>query len=145
MRWRSETTCSGQSRTIATDELANQSSSADAPTEGESGAILGIPARYFESAQDWSEIVDDGHRIAGSAPRILFVSSEVFPLAKTGGLADVCGALPATLSTLGADVRVMLPGYPPALDRAGRLNVVSGCELPDGRLLMGRLPDSDVP
>jgi starch synthase len=89
--------------------------------------------------------VDDRHRIAHSAPRILFVSSEVFPLAKTGGLADVSSALPAALSCLGADVRVMLPGYPQALDLAGPLDVVSGGELPDGRLLMGRMPDSDVP
>ncbi|TXL72745.1 glycogen synthase GlgA [Vineibacter terrae] len=89
--------------------------------------------------------MDDRHRIAGSAPRILFVSSEVFPLAKTGGLADVSSALPAALSCLGADVRVMLPGYSQALDLAGCLDVVSGCELPDGRLLMGRLPDSGVP
>jgi starch synthase len=89
--------------------------------------------------------VGDRHRIAGSAPRVLFVSSEVFPLAKTGGLADVSGALPAALSRLGADVRVMLPGYPQALDLASRLDIVSGCELPEGRLLMGHLPDSDVP
>ena len=90
---------------------------------------------------DWRNIVGDRHRITGSAPRILFVSSEVFPLAKTGGLADVCGALPATLSTLGADVRVLLPGYPQALDLAGRLDVVNGRDLSGGRLLMGRLLD----
>lgn len=89
--------------------------------------------------------MDDRHRIVSSAPRVLFISSEVFPLAKTGGLADVSSALPAALSCLGADVRVMLPGYPQALDLAGPLDVVSGGELPDGRLLMGRLPDSGLP
>ncbi len=42
---------------------------------------------------------------------ILFVSSEVDPFAKTGGLADVASALPKTLAELGHDVRVVLPRY----------------------------------
>ncbi|MCZ4291898.1 glycogen synthase GlgA [Hoeflea alexandrii] len=43
--------------------------------------------------------------------RVLSVASEVYPLIKTGGLADVAGALPAALSTHGVDMRVLLPGY----------------------------------
>ena len=43
--------------------------------------------------------------------KILFVASEVVPFAKTGGLADVAGALPKALAALGHDVRVMLPRY----------------------------------
>jgi len=43
--------------------------------------------------------------------RILFVSSEVYPYAKTGGLADVSYSLPKTLYELGHDVRVMMPKY----------------------------------
>jgi starch synthase len=43
--------------------------------------------------------------------KVLFVSSEVDPLAKTGGLADVAGALPKTLRKLGHDVRVLMPKY----------------------------------
>ena len=43
--------------------------------------------------------------------RIAFLASEVFPYAKTGGLADVAGALPRFLSKLGAEVRVFLPFY----------------------------------
>jgi len=43
--------------------------------------------------------------------RILLASSEVAPFAKTGGLADVAGALPKALTCLGHDVRVVLPKY----------------------------------
>lgn len=43
--------------------------------------------------------------------KVLFVSSEVVPFAKTGGLADVAGSLPQELKKLGADVRVVMPEY----------------------------------
>jgi starch synthase len=43
--------------------------------------------------------------------KILLVSSEVAPFAKTGGLADVAGSLPKALHKLGHDVRVFLPYY----------------------------------
>jgi starch synthase len=43
--------------------------------------------------------------------KILFVSSEVVPFAKTGGLADVTGALPKALAELSHDVRIILPRY----------------------------------
>lgn len=42
---------------------------------------------------------------------ILFVSSEVFPFAKTGGLADVIGALPEAISKRGHNCSVILPFY----------------------------------
>ncbi|HEY9238858.1 MAG TPA: glycogen/starch synthase, partial [Burkholderiaceae bacterium] len=41
--------------------------------------------------------------------RVLHVAAEVFPLVKTGGLADVVGALPQALIGQGADVRLLLP------------------------------------
>jgi starch synthase len=44
--------------------------------------------------------------------KVLSVASEVFPLVKTGGLADVVGALPAALAPLGVDMRTLVPGYP---------------------------------
>jgi len=44
---------------------------------------------------------------------VLQVSAEIFPLLKTGGLADVAGALPAALKATGCDVRVLLPGFAP--------------------------------
>jgi len=43
--------------------------------------------------------------------RLLFVTSEIFPLIKTGGLADVSGALPAALCNAGLDIQVLLPAY----------------------------------
>ena len=43
--------------------------------------------------------------------RIVFCSSEVVPFAKTGGLADVCGALPLALEKLGEDLVIIMPRY----------------------------------
>mgnify|MGYP005839701303 CR=1 FL=1 len=43
--------------------------------------------------------------------RVLFVSAEVSPFAKTGGLADVAGSLPQALASMGNDVRVVMPRY----------------------------------
>jgi starch synthase len=43
---------------------------------------------------------------------VLSVASEAYPLIKTGGLADVTGALPGALSPLGVSMRTLLPGYP---------------------------------
>lgn len=43
--------------------------------------------------------------------RVLAVTSEIYPLVKTGGLADVTGALPPALAAQGMEVRTLLPGY----------------------------------
>ena len=51
----------------------------------------------------------------GANLRVLSVASEVFPLVKTGGLADVTGALPPALAREGVAMRTMVPGYPAAL------------------------------
>lgn len=78
--------------------------------------------------------------------RVLHVASEVFPLVKTGGLADVSAALPAALGRLGVDTRLILPGYRQAIERAtsprevAQLSGVLGCG--DVRLLSARLPGS---
>jgi starch synthase len=44
--------------------------------------------------------------------RVLYVSTEVYPALKTGGLADVNAALPVALRALGAEVRLLLPSFP---------------------------------
>jgi len=43
--------------------------------------------------------------------KVAFITSEVVPFSKTGGLADVVGALPAALERLGVDVKVISPLY----------------------------------
>ncbi len=82
--------------------------------------------------------------------KVLFVASEVAPFRKTGGLADVAGALPKALRRRGLDVRVVMPLYAgikwgdlEPLD--GMLNVpMYGGPLRAG-VRLGRLPGSDVP
>ncbi len=44
--------------------------------------------------------------------KVLQVAAEIYPWIKTGGLADVTGALPQALREAGADVRLVLPGFP---------------------------------
>ncbi|MCF8161361.1 MAG: glycogen synthase GlgA [Polaromonas sp.] len=46
---------------------------------------------------------------------VLQVSAEIFPLLKTGGLADIAGALPPALNAAGCEVRVLLPGFSPIM------------------------------
>ena len=61
--------------------------------------------------------------------QILAVASEAFPLVKTGGLADVVGALPAALAKEGLEVRTLLPGYPAVLEALRDVTLVRA--LPD--------------
>ena len=49
--------------------------------------------------------------------KILYISSEAFPLIKTGGLGDVAGSLPAALLKKSQDVRLLLPAYPEVLNK----------------------------
>ena len=48
--------------------------------------------------------------------RVLAVASEIYPIIKTGGLADVAGALPAALKEHGVATRTLVPGYPGVLE-----------------------------
>lgn len=74
-----------------------------------------------------------------SEMNVLFVTSEVAPLIKTGGLADVSGALPAALRELDVDVRVLVPGYPQVMAKMGPSEVVAVFAdlpgYPDSRLI----------
>lgn len=57
--------------------------------------------------------------------KVLFVSSEVFPLIKTGGLADVSGSLPIALQGLGVDIRILMPAYTPVLNQLQNLQTIA--------------------
>lgn len=84
--------------------------------------------------------------------RILLAASEVVGFAKTGGLADVAGALPPALERQGVECAVMLPLYrcaravePPPEPTEHTFQVPIRNRLIDGRLWRARLPDSNVP
>ena len=81
--------------------------------------------------------------------RALHVAAEIFPLVKTGGLADVLGALPQALIGQGADVRLLLPGLPAIADAV--LHQKTVCQIGPVfgaarvTLRLGRMPYSHVP
>ncbi|MBC8128801.1 MAG: glycogen synthase GlgA [Rhizobiaceae bacterium] len=53
-------------------------------------------------------------------PSVLSVASEIYPFIKTGGLADVVGALPAALGHQGIAVRNLVPAYPDMMRQIGK-------------------------
>jgi starch synthase len=81
--------------------------------------------------------------------KVLHVGAEIFPLVKTGGLADVLGALPQALIAVGADVRLLLPGLPAIRDAVLHQKVVCDIGPCFGAarvtLRLGRMPYSKVP
>ncbi len=85
----------------------------------------------------------------GNPLRVLFVASEIYPLAKTGGLADVCASLPPQLARRGIDIRLLMPGYTGAMEQIFAPQVVAdlGEVLPGApvRLVAGWTPDSGLP
>ena len=82
---------------------------------------------------------------------ILFATSELAQFAKTGGLADVCAALPTQLSQLGHSTAVILPAYREAIE-SGQPNerldvqyeIPIGGKLVPGRTLRSQLPGTNV-
>ncbi len=81
--------------------------------------------------------------------RILHATSELYPLVKTGGLADVSAALGAAQRALGHDARVILPGYPAVLEAlaadATPLEPISELGGLRGRILCGALRGVEMP
>ncbi len=80
--------------------------------------------------------------------KVLHVAAEVFPLVKTGGLADVVAALPVALAQQGADVRLLLPGLPAVIEAVQGARTVIEMGPCFGamrvRLLLARLPASKL-
>lgn len=81
--------------------------------------------------------------------KVLHAAAEVFPLIKTGGLADVLGALPQALAEAGVDVRLVLPGFPAILRGIENQKLVReiGAVFGVGKvaLRLGRFPGSGIP
>jgi starch synthase len=101
------------------------------------------------SCVDAPQCINDVVRDAPVTPlRVLFASPEIYPLAKTGGLADVSAALPAALASLGVDVQLVMPAYPEAIERSQRkhapvdLGEIEG--LGHARLIEARAPQSGL-
>jgi len=69
---------------------------------------------------------------------VLQVSAEIFPLLKTGGLADIAGALPGALQSVGCQVRVVLPGFPAILADLSEDGVLAELTAPWGERLQLR-------
>ena len=65
--------------------------------------------------------------------KVLVLSSEVMPLVKTGGLADVAGSLPLALKRLGMDIRLVLPLYHTVREGPHKIRpILQGLEVPLG-------------
>ena len=81
--------------------------------------------------------------------RVFFVSSEIFPLAKTGGLADVSASLPTALASQGVDPLLFMPGYPAVLDAVVNKRVLFDLSeqpgLGEARIIAGWMPDTSLP
>ena len=86
--------------------------------------------------------------------RICFVASEIAPLAKTGGLADVASALPQFLHSQGHDLRLFMPLYSSigmgainasAIDNIQNVELRLGAHTYWFSLLKGTLPNNGVP
>ncbi len=84
--------------------------------------------------------------------KILIAASECVPFAKTGGLADVAGALPKELRNAGHDVRIVLPKYKKISDSAYKIkdtgkevNIDIALFNHKAKIMESVLPDTDVP
>ncbi len=79
--------------------------------------------------------------------KILFITSELYPLIKTGGLADVAGSLPQALRDLDNDVRVLLPAYGKIKERLPDAVPVTEMHLlgQPVRVLSTTAPGSEIP
>ncbi|MEO6091923.1 MAG: glycogen synthase GlgA [Novosphingobium sp.] len=79
--------------------------------------------------------------------RVLSVASEAVPLVKTGGLADVAGALPAALAPHGVAMTLLLPGYPAvlhALTKPKRVHTYDWLLGEPARILSARLGGQEL-
>ena len=83
---------------------------------------------------------------------VVFIASEAVPFAKTGGLADVLGALPRAMEKLGLSASLFIPCYRrawdcgiPLTDMGLSLPVSIGTKVVEARIQRAMLPNSNVP
>lgn len=81
--------------------------------------------------------------------RVLFATSEAYPLIKTGGLADVSGALPKAISQLPnfkGDIKLLLPAYSAVLAKLKAVKTIANVSVlgQDCTIISGLMPDSDI-
>jgi starch synthase len=107
-------------------------------TRSAAGSTTGESARGIAAAE----------ASPGAGLRVLHVAAEVFPLVKTGGLADVAAALPAALNAAGCDARLLLPAYPALREAVLHARPIASLGPAFGaarvELLAGRLPHSHL-
>ena len=83
--------------------------------------------------------------------KVLFTASEMYPLIKTGGLADVAYSLPRALAAAGAEVKVVLPAYHELLKKVESFRIVGWLQIPGveqnhkARIIEIQDDDFDVP
>ncbi len=88
--------------------------------------------------------------------KVLFTTAEVSPVAKTGGLGDVCGSLPKALQKLGHEAVIFMPYYRQARDWFARNGMAPEVAVPptqvvwanwaaEATVLRSTLPETDIP
>lgn len=82
-------------------------------------APLSLPGRIDQTPSRARATTSSFRQKDAEPMKVLSVTSELFPLVKTGGLADVTGSLPKALLACGIDTTSMLPGYPAVLAAVG--------------------------
>ncbi len=80
---------------------------------------------------------------------VLFATSEAYPLIKTGGLADVSGALPKAISQLSAfegDIKLLMPAYSAVLDKLNAIQTIAEITVLGQvcSIIVGKMPDTDI-
>lgn len=81
--------------------------------------------------------------------RVLFATSEAYPLIKTGGLADVSGALPKAISQLAAfkgDIKIVMPAYGAVLAKLNNIQSIANIDVLGQActIITGYMPDSGL-
>ena len=108
---------------------------------------------FRQAAVAWANDTNNNYSVYSMAPapphftpRVLFITPELHPLIKTGGLGDVSAALPQALRELSVDVRVLIPGYPSVLaglrDQQTVAQFAAQPPFPAARLLSANSPAS---